>query len=220
MFNPATGIAFLALYALIVILIAFWVERMADKGRNVGNNAVIYTFSFAVWFTAWSFYGQVGRAATSGMLYLTSHLGATLSIILWWIVLRKMVRIRHTYRITSIADLISLRYEKSPSIAALATIISIVGIVPYLALQLKAVITTFATIVQSPGADSSWATDNVGLIIVVFIILFTIMFGTRRIIPTERHQGMVVAMAVESFVKLIAFLVVGIFVTYFLFNGF
>lgn len=221
MFNPTTGIAFLAFYALIVILIALWVERLAAKGRNIGDNSVIYTFSFAVWFTAWSFYGQVGRAATSGMLYLTSHLGATLSIILWWIVLRKMVRIRHTYKITSIADMISLRYGKSPSIAALATIISIVGIVPYLALQLKAVISTFATIVDSPGAaGNSWAADNVGLIIVLFIILFTIMFGTRRIVPTERHQGMVVAMAVESFVKLLAFLAVGVFVTYFLFNGF
>lgn len=221
MFNPTTGVAFLAIYASIVILIALWVERMAAKGRNVGNNAVIYTFSFAVWFTAWSFYGQVGRAAASGMLYLTAHLGATLSIILWWIVLRKMVRIRHTYRITSIADLISLRYEKSSSIAALATLISIVGIVPYLALQLKAVISTFATIVQTPGSvDNSWATEHIGLLIVAFMIVFTIMFGTRRIIPTERHQGMVVAMAVESFIKLIAFLTVGIFVTFFLFNGF
>ncbi len=221
MFSPSVGIVFLLFYALIVISIASWVEKKAATGKNIGNNAVIYTFSFAVWLTAWSFYGQVGRASVSGMLFLTSHLGATLSIVLWWIVLRKMVRIRHEYRITSIADLISLRYDKSPAIAALATVIAIVGIVPYLALQLKAVITTFAIIVQSPNAaEPSWAIENVGLIIVGFMILFTILFGVRRLVPTERHQGMVVAMAVESGVKLLAFLAVGIFVTYFLFKGF
>lgn len=223
MLSPLAGILFLVMYVVIVFTIASWVENKAARGVNIGNNAIIYTFSFAVWLTAWSFYGQVGRAAPSGMLYLTSHLGATLSIVLWWIVLRKMVRIRHAYRITSIADFISLRYNKSAAIAALATIIAIVGIVPYLALQLKAVIATFAIMVQSPvssaSSGSSWATDSVGIIIVTFMILFTIMFGARRIVPTESHQGMVVAMAAESFVKIAAFIAVGIFVTYFLFNG-
>ena len=220
MFSSAVGIAFLISYVAIVFLLATYVERRAAAGTNLGNHSVIYTLSFAVWLTAWSFYGQVGRAAVSGMLYLTSHLGATLSIILWWTVLRKMVRIRHEYRITSIADLISLRYDKSQAIAALATVIAILGIVPYLALQLKAVITTFAIIVQSPnGAGTSWGAEHVGALIVVFMILFTILFGVRRLVPTERHQGMVVAMAVESIVKLLAFLAVGIFVVYVLFHG-
>lgn len=221
MFSPTSGIAFLVIYAVIIFAIALWVERKAATGTNIGDNAVIYTLSFAVWLTAWSFYGQVGRASVAGMLYLTSHLGATLSIILWWIILRKMVRIRHAYRITSIADFISLRYDKSPVIAALATVIAIVGIVPYLALQLKAVITTFAIIVTSPdAAEPSWATQNVGLIIVIFMIIFTILFGVRRLVPTERHQGMVVAMAAESIVKLLAFLSVGVLVVFFMFDGF
>jgi len=221
MFSPTVGITLLVCYAAIVFATALWVERKAAAGKDIGNNAVIYTFSFAVWLTAWSFYGQVGRAATSGMLYLTSHLGATLSIVLWWVVLRKMVRIRHTYRITSIADLISLRYDKSPVIAAFATVIAIVGIVPYLALQLKAVISTFGIIIQSPdSSDVPWATEHFGLVIVAFMILFTILFGVRRLVPTERHQGMVVSMAAESGMKLLAFLAVGIFATYFLNDGF
>ncbi|HYA12789.1 MAG TPA: ATP-binding protein, partial [Syntrophales bacterium] len=121
----------------------------------------------------------------------------------------------------SIADFISVRYDKSQAVAALVTVIAITSIAPYISLQLKAVFSTFEIITIPQGAEnSSWTYFDPGLIIVALMTIFTIMFGVRRLDPTERHQGMVVVLAVESTVKLAAFLVVGVFVTYFLFGGF
>ena len=221
MFSPFLGIAIFSLYAAGVFAIALWVERKAKAGRNMGDSPVIYCLSLGVWLTGWSFYGQVGRAASSGVLYLTAHLGSTAAIVLWWIVLRKMVRIKQAYRITSIADFISLRYQKSYAVAALVTVIALLGIIPYLALQIKAVLVTFAVIVNtgdSPGLF--WTTEHIGYAVTLFFILFTILFGVRRVVPTERHQGMVVAMAAENFLKITAVLAVGIFAVYFLSHGF
>ena len=220
MFNTHTVIAAFCIYIALLFLIALWVERKAAAGRDIGNNPVIYSLSLAVYLTAWTFYGSVGNAATSGMLFFTFYLGPTIVILLWWTVLRKMIRMRHTYRITSIADFISVRYDKSQAVAALVTVIAITGIVPYIALQLKAIFSTFDIITHPLIAEtSSWVDFDPGLIIVVLMTIFTIIFGVRRLDPTERHQGMVVVLAVESAVKLVAFLTVGIFVTYFLFGG-
>lgn len=221
MFNPLTVITVSCMYIGFLFFIALWVERKASKGINIGNNPLIYSLSLAVYCTSWTFYGSVGKAATSGMLFLAIYLGPTLAIILWWTMIRKIIRVKNTYRITSIADFISARYSKSQGVAALATIIALAGIVPYVALQLKAVISTFEIIttplntLSAPGSSL-----YVGILIVVLMTIFTIMFGVRRLDPTERHQGMVVALAAECLVKLIAFLASGFFVTYFLFDGF
>ena len=220
MFSPPVMIAVCCLYMAFLFVVALRVERKAAAGTNVGNNAVIYALSLSVFHTAWSFYGSVGKAASTGMWFLSFHLGSTLAVILWWIVLRKMVRIKNRYRITSIADFISLRYNKSASIAALVTVIAILGMVPYIALQLKAVFSTFRIITGFPASnESSWADVDIGLIITGIIILFTIVLGVRRLVPTERHQGIVVAMAAEGVVKLTALLAVGAYVTYGLFGG-
>ena len=135
--------------------------------------------------------------------------------------MRKMVRIKNIYRITSIADFISARYNKSRSLAAIVTVVAVTGITPYIALQLKAIISTFGIITAQAnvGSNPSFNLD-VGPIVVILMIVFTIIFGVRRLDPTERHQGMVVALAVECLVKLVAFVAAGIFVTYFLFDGF
>jgi Na+/proline symporter/signal transduction histidine kinase len=221
MFNPLTVIGFFCFYIGILFVIALWVERKSVEGRNIGNNPLVYSLSLAIYCTTWTFYGSVGKAATSGMLFLTIYLGPTLGIIVWWVVLRKLVRIKNIHRITSIADFISARYNKSQRVAAIATVIALAGIVPYMALQLKAVISTFELITAQSNTDAtSLIGQYVGPIIVGLMILFTIAFGARRLDPTERHQGMVVAMAAESVVKLIAFLAAGIFITYFMFNGF
>jgi Na+/proline symporter/signal transduction histidine kinase len=221
MFNPLTVIGFFCFYIGILFVIALWVERKSVEGRNIGNNPLVYSLSLAIYCTTWTFYGSVGKAATSGMLFLTIYLGPTLAIILWWIVLRKFIRIKNIHRITSIADFISARYNKSQRVAAIATVIALAGIVPYMALQLKAVISTFELITAHSNTDAiSLIGQYVGPIIVGLMVLFTIAFGARRLDPTERHQGMVVAMAVESVVKLVAFLAAGIFITYFMFNGF
>jgi PAS domain S-box-containing protein len=204
----------------ILFLIALWVERRAKAGVNIGDNPCVYALSLTVYLTAWTFYGSVGKAASTGMLFLTFYLGPTLGMFLWWIVVRKMVRIKNAYRVTSLADFISLRYNKSLSIAALVTVISILGIVPYLSLQLKAIISTFNIITADAGeAGDSWFDRNTGIIIVGVLILFTIVLGVRRVVPTERHQGMVVALVAESAVKLVALLAVGLFVVYAMFNG-
>jgi len=221
MFNPLTVIGFFCFYIGILFVIALWVERKSVEGRNIGNNPLVYSLSLAIYCTTWTFYGSVGKAATSGMLFLTIYLGPTLGIIVWWIVLRKLIRIKNIHRITSIADFISARYNKSQRVAAIATVIALTGIVPYMALQLKAVISTFELITAQNNTDAtSLIGQYVGPIIVGLMVLFTIAFGARRLDPTERHQGMVVAMAAESVVKLIAFLAAGIFITYFMFNGF
>jgi PAS domain S-box-containing protein len=220
MFSPATILAVCCLYMAALFAIAMWVERRAAAGKDIGNNPIIYTLSLTVYLTAWTFYGSVGKAASAGMLFVTFYLGPTLGMFLWWIIVRKMVRVKNNFRVTSIADFISLRYNKSMSIAALVTLISIVGIVPYLALQLKAVISTFTIISQQPNrVDTSWLNRDIGLIVVVAIILFTIILGVRRVVPTERHQGIVAVLAAEGVVKLVALLAAGLFVLYSMFNG-
>ena len=221
MFDQLTVIIVVCLYIGILFSIALWVERQASAGRSIGNNPFIYSLSLAVYCTTWTYYGSVGKAATSGMLFLAIYLGPTIAIALWWTVLRKMVRIKNTYRITSIADFISVRYNKSRSLAALVTIAAVTGLIPYIALQLKAVIATFDIItIHSHFTGHSPSGIDVSLLVAVLMIFFTIIFGARRLDPTERHQGMVVALAVECVVKLIAFLAAGIFVTYILFDGF
>jgi PAS domain S-box-containing protein len=129
-----------------------------------------------------------------------------------------MVRIKNRYRITSIADFISARYEKSQLLAGIVTIIALVGNMPYIALQLKAIKSSF-TIITGDGGAGSFLTEHFGPFIVIVMTLFTILFGARKLDPTERHRGMITAIAVESIVKLIAFLACGIYVSYFLAGG-
>jgi PAS domain S-box-containing protein len=221
MYNPLTAIIIFIIYIGCLFLIALWVERKSTEGKSLADNAVVYSLSLAVYCTTWTYYGSVGNAATSGMLFLTYFLGPTIAVVLWWTVLRKMVRVKNSYRITSIADFISARYNKSEGLAALVTLVALVGLIPYIALQLRSVHTTLE-IITSPEdmASPSWIANHVGSIVVVLMILFTIMIGVRRLDPTERHEGMVMALAVECMVKLVGFCVAGIFVTYFVYDGF
>ncbi|MCI4626680.1 MAG: ATP-binding protein [Candidatus Magnetoovum sp. WYHC-5] len=219
MFNPSQVIGIVCIYMGILFYIAVFVEKKAAHGLNIASNPIIYSLSLAIYCTAWTFYGSVGSAATKGMLFVTVYIGPTLMIIFWWVTLRKLVRIKMHFRITSIADFISARYNKSKTVAAIVTIFLLIGIAPYIALQLKSIFSTFELI---SGIDSSAVVSNAfpsRLVIVLLLIFFTILFGVRRIDPTERHQGVVTAVAVESIVKLIAFLAVGIYVVYFLYNG-
>jgi len=219
MFNPLMVIIVFCVYMIGLFIIALLVERRTAAVKNLVNNPVIYSLGMAVYCTAWTYYGSVGKAATSGMLFLTIYLGPTLTIIFWFAILRKLVRIKSTYRITSIADFISARYNKSPAIAAIATAIAFIGTMPYIALQFKAIFSTFRIITENE-VNVNLSTDNMAYIVVGLMILFTIIFGIRRLDPTERHQGMMVAVAIENTVQLVAFLIAGIFVCFFLYNGF
>ena len=227
MIDPVVVFAAFCLYVVLLFAIALWAEQRTARGKNIANNAIVYSLSLAVYCTAWTYYGSVGKAATSGMQFLPIYLGPTLCILAWWTVLRKLVRLKTTHRITSIADFISARYNKSQLLAAVVTIISIVGILPYVSLQLKSNISTFLMItapsvedLAATGSSGYWIRSHVGPATVLLMILFTIILGVRRLDPTERHEGMVMALAAECLVKLVVFLMAGIFVTYFVFNGF
>ena len=181
------------------------------------SNPYVYALSMAVYCTAWTYYGSVGRAASHGLEFVGIYIGPTLLAPVWWLVLRKIIRVCRQQRLTSIADFISARYGKSASLGALVTAVCVLGIVPYIALQIKAIAASFITLTGSGagGAAASTALYTTGALAV-----FTILFGVRSVEATERHEGIVLAVAVESVLKLVAFLALGIFVTFGLFHGF
>ena len=207
-----------AAYLALLFAVARYGDARADSGRSI-ITANVYALSIAVYCTTWTFYGSVGRAAGTGLLFLPVYLGPTL-IFLFSTVVLKMVRISKTQRITSIADFIASRYGKSQFLAGLVTVIAVIGVIPYIALQLKAVSASLEIMFARPSPQLyPWLPDST-LLITLVMVVFTILFGTRHLDTTERHEGMVAAIAFESLVKLVAFVAVGLFVTYGLFNGF
>ena len=209
-------------YLLLLFGIAEFADRRALAGRSVIGNAWVYALSMGVYCTAWTYFGSIGRAATLGLWFLPIYLGPTLAMVLAWMVVRKMIRISRSYRITSIADFIASRYGKSRLLAGLVTLIAVIGILPYVALQLKAIAIGFEVMTTPIGAPhaapGAWWSDSTFYIALV-LAGFTIAFGTRHLDTTERHEGMVAAIAFESVVKLVAFLAVGVFVTWGMFDG-
>ena len=214
------------LYMVILFAIASWAEKRKSLGKSLVNNPYVYTLSLAVYCTAWTFYGSVGNASISGLEHLAIYLGPTLMAPLWWFVLRKIIRISKVQKVTTLADFISSRYGKSVTIGGFVTILAVVGIIPYISLQLKAISTSFTIITgQSQHAISSASThipffQDSAFYITLIIIAFTIIYGTRNVDATRRNEGLVTAIAFESVFKLFAFLVIGAFVTYGVFNGF
>ena len=211
-------------YLMLLFAVAYLGDTRAREGRSIIGNAWVYALSMGVYCTAWTYFGSVGRAASAGLWFLPIYLGPTLGMLLAWMLLRKMIRIARVHRITSIADFIGSRYGKSRLLAALVTLIAVVGIVPYVALQLKAIATGYSLLTggHAPAgggvAGAAWWHDST-LYIALVLAGFTIAFGTRHLDTTERHEGMVAAIALESVVKLLAFLAVGAFVTWGLFEG-
>ncbi len=222
MLSPSLVITVSFTYLFILFAVAYFGDKRAETGQSIIASPWVYALSMAVYCTAWTYFGSVGRAASAGVWFLPIYLGPMLSMILAWLVVRKMIRIAKTYRITSIADFIASRYGKSPSLAGLVTIITVVGIVPYIALQLKAISSGYEVMTTPVGGiatpPSAWWSDGT-LYMALILAGFTIIFGTRHLDSSERHEGMVAAIAFESVVKLVAFLAVGIYVTYGIFDG-
>ena len=222
MISPQLVIGVSFVYLLVLFVIAAYGDRRAARGRSVIGSGWIYALSLGVYCSAWTYFGSVGRAAASGVWFLPIYLGPMLAMLLAWIVVRKMIRIAQTYRITSIADFIASRYGKSPLLAALVTMITVIGIVPYIALQLKAVSAGYHLLTAGPDAPGAvtvaWWRDGT-LFVALALAAFTMIFGTRHLDSAERHEGMVAAIAFESVVKLVAFIAVGVFVTWGLFDG-
>ncbi|HEX6736311.1 MAG TPA: sensor histidine kinase [Azonexus sp.] len=204
-------------YLALLFAVARFGDARADSGRSI-ITANVYALSLAVYCTSWTFFGSVGRATSGGLSFLTIYIGPTLMLLCVGVIV-KMIRISKAYRITSIADFIASRYGKSQLLAGLVTVIAVIGVVPYIALQLKAVAASLDVLFADSGhAEFFWGLDSTFLIAVV-LALFTILFGTRHLDATERHEGMVAAIAFESVVKLLAFIAVGLFVTYGMFGG-
>ncbi|MBN2333891.1 MAG: response regulator [Deltaproteobacteria bacterium] len=218
-------------YLLLLFAAAYYADRRKFQGRSIVANPTIYALSLAVYCSSWTYYGSVGEMANTGFKFLTIYLGPTLTAFSWWFILRKMIRITHENNITSIADFISSRYGKCPRLGALVTVIAIIGIMPYIALQLKAISTTFDILVHPvplvvgvfaappmPGAYPIY--QDTAFYISVVLAIFGGLFGARHLDASEKHEGMVAAVALESIVKLLAFFLVGLFVTYGMFDGF
>jgi Na+/proline symporter/nitrogen-specific signal transduction histidine kinase len=204
------------IYVAFLFLVAFAAERAAIKGKGGWlRSPLIYTLSLSIYCTAWTFYGAVGYAARSGLEYLTIYIGPSLVMVGWWWLLRKLVRIGRSQRITSIADLISSRYGKSNRLAVGVTILAVIGTTPYIALQLQSVTVSFGVFSDAYGATLTDETHGSNALLVAFgLALFTIVFGTRNLDANERHHGVVMAIAVEAIVKLFALLAVGAFVVW------
>ncbi|MEM5584480.1 MULTISPECIES: PAS domain-containing hybrid sensor histidine kinase/response regulator [unclassified Roseibium] len=210
-------------YILCLFAIASYGDRMTRrKSLRSGGRPFIYALSLSVYCTSWTFFGSVGNASRTGIEFLTIYIGPLLVFALGYPLLQRIIRISKTESITSIADFIGARYGKSQSVAALATLIAVIGVVPYIALQLKAVslsITTMIGPMTSPGDVFTPVFDDITLLIALGMAIFSWAFGTRHIDATEHQEGLMLAIAAEAVVKLLAFLAVGIWVTYFLFDG-
>ena len=208
-------------YVILLFAVAFVAERRALSGRGGWlRSPWVYTLSLSVYCTAWTFYGAVGFAARSGLEFLTIYMGPTLIMVGWWWILRKLVRIGRTQRVTSIADLISSRYGKSNLLGVIVTLLAVVGTAPYIALQLQSVTLSFG--VFAADTPAGWALPDQGataLWVAGGLALFTILFGTRNLDANERHHGVVIAIALEAVVKLVALVAVGVFVVWGLADG-
>lgn len=207
-------------YVGLLFFIAWAIERYLKRKRSLPFGGSMYALSLAVYCTGWTYYGSVGRAATHGLEFITIYLGPLITCALFVPVVRKILRICKTQRINSIADFISTRYGKNVSLGVIVTLCCIFGVIPYIALQLKAISGSFHLITARSdlSAKGFWLDDS--FYITVVLALFVIVFGTRRIDVSERHEGLVGAIAFESVIKLLAFVIAGIFITYYLFNGF
>ena len=216
------SVLFFLAFAYVGLLfgVAYVGDRWAAQGRSLIAHPYVYALSLGVYCTAWTFYGSVGRAATSGIGFLPIYLGPTLVFVVGWVVVRKILRISRRHRITSIADFIGSRYGKSALLAGSVTFIAVIGAVPYIALQIKAIATSFAALTQNAGTEvGPLLLNDTALWMSIGLAAFAILFGTRNLDATERHEGLVAAIAFESVVKLVAFLAVGGYVVFGLYDG-
>lgn len=206
----------LALYVSILFYIAYWAEKRSHSKWT--NNPYIYSFSLAVYCTAWTYYGSIGVAAESGLSYLPIYLGPIIIIPTWMVILKKIIRISRVNKISSIADFISLRYGNSRFLGALVTMICVFGIVPYISLQLKSISDTFHIVTKTQSSDNIF-TDTTTYVCLA-LALFASYYGTKYVDASEKRRGIVTAVAMESILKLVFFLIIGIYVTYFVYDGF
>jgi len=211
-------------YIGLLFAVASYGDHISARRKPGARRPVIYALSLAVYCTSWTFFGSVGLAAHAGFDFLTIYIGAGLMIGIGYPLVQRIVNLSKSQNITSIADFIAARYGKSQVVGAVVTVIAVIGIVPYIALQLKAISGSLSVILAAkPHLAGSIGETPIladsALFIAIALATFAVLFGTRHIDATEHQDGLVLAIATESVVKLLAFLAVGIFVTFFLFDG-
>ena len=209
-------------YIGLLFVVASYGDRMRLRERANRWQLLIYPLSLAIYCTSWTFFGSVGLASRTGFDFLTIYLGPILMIGLCWPLIVRIVRLAKAQNITSIADFIAARYGKGQAVAATVALIAIFGTIPYIALQLKAVSASLGTILahisDAPGGVQPVLGD-IALFVAFAMAIFAVLFGTRHVDATEHQDGLMLAIATESIVKLVAFLAVGVFVTFVMFDG-
>jgi Na+/proline symporter/signal transduction histidine kinase len=210
-------------YILLLFAIASFGDRRSRLPQAVKGRPFIYALSLSVYCTSWTFYGSVGGATRDGLEFLAIYTGPILLFAFGFPLLRRIIRVAKTERITSIADFMAARYGKSQMVGATATVIAVIGIIPYIALQLKALSLSVTTMIgpfgPPDGVSLVTSFGDITLLIAVGMAVFAWLFGTRHIDATEHQEGLMLAIALEAVVKLFAFLAVGFWVTYALYDG-
>src|SRR6266576_2823021 len=214
-------IAFALCYIGLLFVIASYGDQ-TGRGREGRWRGFIYPLSLAIYCTSWTFFGSVGLASRTGFDFLTIYLGPIIMIGLCSPLIMRIVRLAKAQNITSIADFIAARYGKAQVVAATVALIAIVGTIPYIALQLKAVSASLSTIlahIRPEGGATQPVLGDISLFVALSMATFAVLFGTRHIDATEHQDGLMLAIATESIVKLVAFVAVGVFVTFWMFDG-
>jgi Na+/proline symporter/signal transduction histidine kinase/CheY-like chemotaxis protein len=205
-------------YIGFLFFVASYGDRLSPTRRGRAS-ALIYPLSLAIYCTSWTFFGSVGFATRTSVDFLAIYIGPVLMIGLCTPLLRRVIGLAKSQNITSIADFIAARYGKSQAVAATVALIAIIGSVPYIALQLKAVASSLETILSEDQAFSSIPIiGDIALTVTLAMAAFAVLFGTRQADATEHQHGLILAIATESIVKLVAFLAVGAFVTFWMFT--
>ncbi len=201
--------------ALIYLLLLFFIAYITERGiipESWTENPLVYVLSLGVYATSWSYYGSVGFAQREGFQFLTVYLGVTVAFLLTPVLLRPLLRLVRDYQLTSLADLLAFRY-RSHLAGVLVTLFMLLGSLPYIALQIRAVTSSVQVLTQ--GETPRF----LALIFCATLILFSILFGARHISPREKHRGLVAAIAFESLVKVIALMAVGLYAVFGTFSG-
>nr|WP_210320101.1 NahK/ErcS family hybrid sensor histidine kinase/response regulator [Pseudaminobacter soli] len=209
-------------YVTLLFVIASLGDRWASRIRSSRVRPYIYALSLAIYCTSWTFFGSVGLAAERGFEFLAIYIGPVVVFLFGFPLLRRIVKLAKAQKITSIADFLGARYGKSFPVALIATLIATVGALPYIALQLKAISGSVSLMIEyytgSPPSFDPFLSD-ISLGVTLMLALFAVLFGTRHADATEHQDGLVLAVAVESVVKLAAFLAIGLLVVFILFDG-
>ncbi len=196
-------------YVGMLFLVAYYGDRKVAMPTHPWVRPAVYSLALAVYCSSWTFYGAVGTAARTGLGFLPIYLGPLLLLLFGWRLLERLVLISDAQRITSIADFLSARYGRAPGLAALVSLLALIAAIPYVALQFKAVADSIQVLAGVPANPSVLA--DPALYTALLLAAFSILFGTRQVDATEHHHGIVLAIALESLVKLVAFIAIGVF---------